>query len=211
MFMSLFSFFLQFLDLILLIALRCPMFRGPSPAVVKLSNLLLLLNRSKGKTKIEQKFRWKELVVFRVNPVFAVAARVENNTQKAVTHIADVHAQEHSHGHALSHSLDETQGPFGHEAAEEKSHSTVASQGSETDSQGHHSAKLSQSRISATWNGLSGIAPAQKGLISVSPKVNSQRKKPTTVPYYDVETQAVVQIRRKKPMDELRNRFGEPN
>ena len=193
---------MQFLDLILLIALRCPMFRGPSPAVVKLSNLLLLLNRSNGKNKIEQKFRWKELVVFRANPVFAVAARVENNAQKIVTHIADVHAQEHSHGHALGHTLSQ-------ETAEEKSTSSLASQGSETDLHGLHGHKLPSNKIVAAWNGVAA-SPAEKGVISVSHKITSQRMKPTTVPYYDVETQAVVQIRRKKPMDELRNKFGEP-
>jgi len=194
--------FPQFLDLILLIALRCPMFRGPSPAVVKLSNLLLLLNRSNGKNKIEQKFRWKELVVFRANPVFAVAARVENNAQKVVTHIAEVHAQEHSHGHALGHTLNQ-------ETAEEKSTSSLASQGSETDLHGLHGHKLPSNKIVAAWNGVAA-SPAEKGIISVSHKISSQRMKPTTVPYYDVETQAVVQIRRKKPMDELRNKFGEP-
>jgi len=164
------------------------MFRGPSPAFVKLSNLLLLMNRSKGRSKIEQKFRWKELVVFKVNPVFAVAAIVQNNTQKAVAVAAN----------ALHQS----------EMMEEKSGSVVSAS-TELDSTESHSAKLSQSRTTPVKPSLS--SPAPSGLISVSPRANTRNTKPTTVPYYDVESQAVVQIRRKKPMDELRNKFGEAN
>lgn len=166
------------------------MFRGPSPAFVKLSNLLLLMNRSKGRSKIEQKFRWKELVVFKVNPVFAVAAIVQNNTQKAVAVAAN----------ALHQS----------EMMEEKSGSVVSA-GTELDSTESHSAKLSQSRATTTPVKSTHSSPAPSGLISVSPRANTRNTKPTTVPYYDVESQAVVQIRRKKPMDELRNKFGEAN
>jgi hypothetical protein len=131
----------QFLDFILMVALRCPMFRGPSPAVVKLSNLLLLLNQSRGKHKIDEKFRWKELVVFKVNPVLAMAAN--------------------HHGH----------GAVG------------ASSGAGT------------------------ARAAQQAMLSPPPSP-SRAQKPTTVPYYDAETQSVVQIRRKKPMAELRGKLS---
>jgi hypothetical protein len=131
------------LDFILMVALRCPMFRGTASPVVKLSNLLLLLNQSKGKHKIDEKFRWKELVVFKVNPVFAVAANFEHEHESALPSPAD------------------------------------------------------GSRMATS--------PTQAS-IPISPSVRTF--KPTTVPFYDAETDSVVQIRRKKPMMELRAKLS---
>jgi hypothetical protein len=145
---------LQFLDFILMVALRCPMFRGPAPAVVKLSNLLLLLNQSRGKHKIDEKFRWKELVVFKVNPVFAMAASHQTHQ---VTGGAAVGAS-----------------------------ATVSAQGSQQGS----------------------LTPSSPRSASIPISPASRTQKPTTVPYYDAETKSVVQIRRKKPMSELRGKLS---
>lgn len=162
-----------------MIALRCPMFRGPSPAVVKLSNLLLLLNRSRGKSKIEQKFRWKELVVFKVNPVFAVAASVQQSTAKGA-------------------SLNDTRDGLG---------ASMDSFHSEVDSRSEKSISIAGERTPVTKRNPPPSPPA--GMISVSPRANTKATKPSTVPYYDADSQAVVQIRRKKPMDELKTKFGD--
>lgn len=58
--------FLQFLDLVMLLALRCPLFRGSAgPPRQRLVNFFHLLNQSPGKDILARRNRGSELVVFR--------------------------------------------------------------------------------------------------------------------------------------------------
>eukprot|EP00981_Chlorochromonas_danica_P011300 scaffold3867_cov150-Ochromonas_danica.AAC.2 len=58
--------FLQFLDLVVLLALRCPLFRGSAgPPRQRLVNFFHLLNQSQGKDILARRNRGSELVVFR--------------------------------------------------------------------------------------------------------------------------------------------------
>lgn len=149
-----------------MVALRCPMFRGTASAVVKLSNLLLLLNQSKGKHKIDEKFRWKELVVFKVNPVFAVAASYQSS--------------------------------YANEIANAAAGSASARAGNES----HVETTVRDMDVN-----MESLTPS-RGSIPISPAKRAFR--PTTVPYYDVNSQSIVQIRRKKSMSELRDKLSSP-
>lgn len=149
-------------------ALRCPMLRGTSSAVMKLSNLLLLLNQSRGKHKIDARFRWKELIVFKVNPLSAMTASHQSRLAREV--------QSFHTGSEVSFST-----PAGGVAVSiGQLDSTTAGKRADT---------------AVDTRGI-GIAPTAKPL------------KPATVPYYDTDTRSVVQIRRKKPMAELRTQLS---
>ena len=159
------------------------MFRGTASAVVKLSNLLLLLNQSRGKHRIDEKFRWKELVVFKVNPVFAVAASYQNTYAHEVASAA-------ASASASASACDST-------TAGNTYHNT------------HDDGEVGyiETSVRAMDVNMESLTPS-RGSIPISPAKRSFR--PTTVPYYDVNSQSIVQIRRKKSMSELRDKLSSP-
>lgn len=179
-------YLLQFLDFILLVALRCPMFRGASSPVVKLSNLMLLLNQSQGKHKLAKKFRSKELVVFRVNPVFAMAASFSTTGHQSVS--------------SSPMPVGSSGGSGGFSPAAAGFDGTSSHQDIPLDSVERHSVK----------NPTRSPSPTRRGGNNEIPIAPTTRPfKPSTVPFFDAATQAVVQIRRKKPMTELRGKLSD--
>lgn len=154
------------------------MFRGTASPVVKLSNLMLLLNQSQGKHILAKEFRAKELVVFRVNPVFAMATSYRA-AQKAAT------TSPHPTAGAGVDTGDQGTYVWGDDAATE----------SILDGERH-----------LLKNPTRSHSPS-RGEIRISP--TSKAFKPSTVPFYDIATQSVVQIRRKKPMAELRGKLSD--
>jgi hypothetical protein len=186
----------------LLLALRCPIFRGSNAAVVKLSNLLLLLNNSKGKTKISEQFRAKGLVLFRVNPVTAAAAAAAaaaaSTSSKRHNETGDADA---GHGFLGSaHKQQQIQQETGVGAgAGAGAGAGTASRGFHTPSSGHdHAAAMHRDRDRE-------VSPTH-GIIPILPTASIVQ--PETVPFYDIATHAIVQVRRKKPMAELKDRMS---
>lgn len=183
----------QFLDFILLVALRCPMFRGTAAPVVKLSNLMLLLNQSQGKHKISKRCRAKELVVFRVNPVFAMAASYTSAQQSASSADSPFSGQ-----HGGNFGSNAGAGAHAHTASFNDSPAGAASSfGCDSAKSGEWQHMKSPTQCFSPTNGDIRISPTSKAF------------KPSTVPFFDVATQSVVQIRRKKPMAELRSKLSD--
>lgn len=177
--------FPQFLDFILLVALRCPMFRGTASPVVKLSNLMLLLNQSQGKHILAKKFRSKEVVVFRVNPVFAMATSYRAAQDAAISSPLPTAGAFHGAGSAGADAGDEGTYAWGDDA------------GTESILDGERQLLKQPTRSHSPSRTEIRISPTSKAF------------KPSTVPFYDTATQSVVQIRRKKPMAELRGKLSD--
>jgi hypothetical protein len=194
----------------LLLALRCPIFRGSNAAVVKLSNLLLLLNNSKGKNKISEQFRAKGLVLFRVNPVTAAAAAAAASTNASTSSkrhndTGDAGAGRgfigSAHKHQQQQQRIQQEAGVGSGAARAGAEAGSASKGLHTPSSSHHhhhdhATALHRHREDSPTHGIIPILPT------------ASIAQPETVPFYDIATHAIVQVRRKKPMAELKDRMS---